>query len=115
MVDRATLQIAADRNANYAGCREIVARAPAQKRQLIPNLMKCRPDVIKELHFNDGLQASRCLTDGPADDVSFCQGSVVNARAAKLSLEICGDFESSALPLDLIQIFFARAICDVLA
>src|SRR5436190_9593261 len=53
VIDRASLKITADGYADDAWRRELVAGAPTQQCQLVANLMKRRPDVVKELHFHD--------------------------------------------------------------
>src|SRR2546421_6757350 len=77
--------------------------------------MKGRPDVIKELNLDDGLQSTRRETNCAADDIRFRERRVVYARAAKLALQVRGDFKDAALALYLIQRFFARAIGNVFA
>src|SRR6185369_7674193 len=77
--------------------------------------MKGRPDVVKKLDFDDRLQAASGQANGAPDDVSFRQRRVVNSRAAELPLQVRGDFEDSALALDLLQRSLTRAVGYVFA
>src|SRR5882724_11929980 len=77
--------------------------------------MKGRPDVIEKLNFDDRFQSTSGETNCPADDVRFRERRVVNAGAAKLALQIRGDFEDTALAFYFVQRVFARAIRHILA
>ncbi len=77
--------------------------------------MKGRPDIIKELNLDDGLQAARGHADCAAYDVCFGQRRIKHARAAKLALQIRRHFEDAAFAFHFIQRSLARAVGHVLA
>src|SRR2546429_6591 len=86
VIDRPAFQVSAVGHSNDRGTAEGVVRAPAQRRQLVAELMIRGPDVIEELDLHDGLQAAGREPDGPAHDVRLGERRVVHAVAPELAL-----------------------------
>src|SRR5436190_2789023 len=101
VVHRTAVQIPANRYANHNRAGKPVIRSPADIRQFVSNLHHGRPDVIEELDFRYGLQASRCHTRSAPDNGSFSDGSVEAALCPELDLDSGSCFEYSALALYL--------------
>src|SRR5438445_3504854 len=114
VVDRAALQVPAVRDAHDRGTRELVVGAPAQRGQLVADLVIRGPDIVEELGLDHGFQAPRGEADRPAHDVGFRQGRVVDALAPELTLQAPGDLEDPALALDLLEELLAAAVRHVL-
>ncbi len=115
VVDRATGQVAAARDAHDERALEAVRGAPAQVRHLVPELVHRRPDVVEELDLDHRLETSSRQAHRAADDVGFGEGRVVDARRAERALQAVGHLEDAALALDLVERTLARAVGDVLA
>src|SRR5207248_10914055 len=99
---------------NDRGTAEGAVRAPAQRRQLVAELMIRGPDVIEELDLHDGLQAAGREPDRPAHDVRLGERRVVHAVAPELALQPPGDLEDAALALHLREVLLAAGVGDVL-
>src|SRR6266436_7821315 len=110
VINAATCQVAADGDSEDGGTLEIAVGAPAQDAEFVANLHHCRPDVVEELDFGDGLQPARSHADGAADDAGFGQGRIENAIVAVLSLQAGGGLENAALPFYVLQIFAAAGV-----
>src|SRR3989442_6025953 len=115
MIDGPALQVAAESDARHDGTAERVARAPAQRGQLVAELVVGGPDVVEELDFDDGLQAPRGEPDRPTHDVGFRERRVVHPVAPELALQPPGDLEHAALPLHLAEALLAARVGPLLA
>src|SRR5436305_986257 len=85
VIDRPAFQVSAVGHSHDRGTAEGVVRAPAQRRQLVAELMIRGPDVVEELDLHDGLQAAGREPDGPAHDVRLGERRVVHAVAPELA------------------------------
>src|SRR5277367_7200084 len=79
--------------------------------------MDRRPDVVKELNLNDGLQSAYSLTNSATDNVCLGQRRIEGAVAAEFGLQARRQLKDAALALDqsLTQILLAAAVGHVLA
>ena len=73
VVNRSTRQVAADGDPNNHRAAEGAIRSPAQNAEFIAHLVHGRPDVIKELNFDDRLEAAGRHADGATDDIRLGQ------------------------------------------
>src|SRR2546422_10836714 len=79
-------QVSADGHPDHCGGLEVACRAPAQYAQLIPELHHCGPDVIEELDFGHGLEATRGHADGTAHDAGLSDGRIEDTVRAEAPL-----------------------------
>ena len=115
VINRAAVQISADRHAHHQRRGEPVVRAPAQRRELVANLHHRGPDVIEKLDLDHRLHPARGHADRAPDDGGFGQRRVEAARGAEHDLQSLRRLEHAALAFDLLETGFAAAIGDVLA
>ena len=83
VIDRAAVQIAADRHAQSPRRGETAVRTPAQRGQLVANLHHRRPDVIEELNLGHRLEPARRHADGAPHDGRFGERRVEAALASR--------------------------------
>ncbi len=113
VVGGSAAKIAADGYADDDGGLETVVGAPADVGQLIAQLHEGGPNVVEELDFDDGLEASGGHADGAADDVGLGEWGVEDAVFTKLSLEACGDLKDAAFAFDVGEVLFTGDVGDV--
>src|SRR5271170_3523127 len=79
--------------------------------------MDRRPDVVKELNLNDGLQSAYSLTNSATDNVCLGQRRIEGAVAAEFGLQASRELEDTTLALHqpFTQILFTAAVGHVLA
>src|SRR5208337_1961111 len=116
VVNRATRQITADRDADHHRRRKGVVRTPADDGKFVAQLHHRRPDVIEELDLNHRLQAANGHPGGAADDGGFCQRRIEYPVGAELDLQARRQLEDSALSfyLLLLQVLLATGVGYVL-
>src|SRR5208283_164137 len=86
VINGAAGEIAADGHANDGGAFEGTVGAPTKDAEFIANLHHGGPDVIEELDFRDGLQASGGHADGAAYDAGFRDGRIEDAIGSVFAL-----------------------------
>ena len=107
--------VAAVRRAHDERSRKGVVRAPAHGRQLVTQLHVRGPDVIEELHFDDGLEPAVRQPDRTADDIRLGERRIVDPMAAELLLQPPGDLEHATLSLHVAKVLLARHVGHVLS
>ena len=73
------------------------------------------PDVIKELYFDDWLDATRRETHRATDDVGFSKGGIVDTVTAELALQTPRHLEDTAFSLQVVDMLVAGDIGHVLS
>ena len=96
VIDRPPCQITPNGCPNDHGAGEAVIGPPAQRAELVANLHHCRPDIVKKLDLDDGLQAPSRHTHRPADNAGLGKLRVKATGAAEMPLQTVGGFENSA-------------------
>src|ERR1700739_3802742 len=110
VVRSAAREITTDCRANYCRRLEMPGRAPARYNQFVANLHHRGPDVVKELHFSDRLQAADSHANRPSGNGRLRQRRIKDAIRSETPLQPGRGFEDSPFALELLQILFAAAI-----
>src|SRR5581483_3510361 len=114
VVDRAAVQISANRDAQYQRTGERAVRTPSQRRHLVADLHHRRPDVIEKLHLGHWLQSARGHTDGAARDRGLRQRRFEHTTRSELRLQPVRHLELASRACDLRQVLRAAAISHIL-